>query len=232
MTLALLSGNSKLSEFVWTLVPALAPVPDHIILATLGFGLLTGLAMFGGRALSVDRPAGLQQLVEVLVQTFVNLLEDTIQHHPKRHLRIIGGLGCFILISNLLGLIPAFGAATKSASVTLALAFTSFAYYNIVAVKEIGIFKHVKHLFGPVLLLAPLMFVIEMVSHLARNVSLSMRLFGNIYGEHAATAVFYGFAHGYLVPLPMMFLGLFVAFLQTFIFCLLSMVYIALATEH
>jgi F-type H+-transporting ATPase subunit a len=129
-------------------------------------------------------------------------------------------------------MIPTFGSATTSASVTLGLAVTSFTYYNVVAVKEIGIVKHVKHLFGPVIFLAPLMFVIELVSHLARNLSLSMRLFGNIYGEHSATEVFYNFFGGYVVPIPMMFLGLFGSFLQAFIFSLLSMIYIALSTEH
>ncbi len=232
MTLALLAGNSLFSEIVWRILPPLRAVPDHIILATLGFLLLTGVAIVGGRSLSVDRPGGLQAVLEVIIETFIRLLEDIIPHHARTHLRLIGAMGLFILVANLLGLIPAFGSATTSVSVTLGLAITSFCYYNIVAVREIGIVKHVGHLFGPVLLLAPLMFVIELVSHLARNLSLSMRLFGNIYGEHSATAVFYGFAHGYVLPLPMMFLGLFGSFLQAFIFCLLSMVYIALATEH
>jgi F-type H+-transporting ATPase subunit a len=85
---------------------------------------------------------------------------------------------------------------------------------------------------GPVLLMAPLLFPIELVSQFARILSLSMRLFGNIYGEHVASGVFQGFFGGWLVPLPMMFLGLFASFLQAFIFTLLSMIYISLATEH
>jgi F-type H+-transporting ATPase subunit a len=85
---------------------------------------------------------------------------------------------------------------------------------------------------GPVLALAWLMFPIELIGHLARVLSLSMRLFGNIFGEHMASGVFQGFFGGWLVPLPMMFLGLFASFLQAFIFTLLSMIYIALATDH
>lgn len=227
--LALLAGQS-----VWTglLESAGVSVPDHIVLATISFLVLTVVAVVGSKALSVERPGGLQQLLEVSVSGFIGLLEDTIPHHARRHLRLLGTLAFFILVSNLLGLVPTFGSATANASVTLALALTSFFYYNIVAIREIGVGKHVKHLLGPVLLLAPLMFFIELVSHLARNLSLSMRLFGNIFGEHSASDVFYGFFGGFLVPLPMMFLGLFGSFLQTFIFSLLSMIYIALATEH
>jgi F-type H+-transporting ATPase subunit a len=226
--LALLSADSY-----WTslLHDAGMNVPNSIVLATISFLLLTVLALVGGRSLSVERPGGLQQVLEVGVSSFVGLLEDTIPHHARRHLRILGTLAFFILVSNLLGLIPSFGAATSYASITLGLAITSFVYYNVVAVREIGAVKHVKHLFGPVLLLSPLIFVIELVSHFARNLSLSMRLFGNIFGEHSATEEFYGFA-AYGLPIPMMFLGLFGAFLQTFIFSLLSMIYIALATEH
>lgn len=227
--LALLSGDA-----LWTslLHDAGMQVPNSIVLATISFLLLTLLAAVGGRSLSVERPGGMQQLLEVGVSSFVGLLEDTIPHHARRHLKILGTLAFFILVSNLLGLIPTFGSATAHASVTFGLAITSFLYYNIVAVREIGAAKHLKHLLGPVLLLAPLMFVIEFVSHVARNLSLSMRLFGNIFGEHSATEMFYGFAGGYGLPVPMMFLGLFGAFLQTFIFSLLSMIYIALATEH
>lgn len=225
--LALLSSGSP-----WMAPFVHAGIPSHIVLATVAALLLAVVSFVGSRALSVERPGGLQQVLEVSVSTFVQLLEDTIPHHARAHLKLLGTLAFFILTCNLLGMVPTFGAATTSVSVTLALAVTSFTYYNVVAVKEIGAIKHVKHLFGPVLLLAPLMFVIELVSHLARNLSLSMRLFGNIYGEHSATEVFYQFFGGYGLPIPMMFLGLFGSFLQTFIFSLLSMIYIALATEH
>lgn len=228
MPLGLLSADS-----LWTtmLHGAGLNVPNSIVLATISFLVLTLLAMIGSRRLSVESPGGLQQVLEVGVSTFVGLLEGTIPHHARRHMRLLGTLAFFILTSNLLGLIPTFGSATAYASVTLGLAITSFVYYNVVAVREIGAVKHVKHLFGPVLLLAPLIFVIELVSHFARNLSLSMRLFGNIFGEHSATEEFYGF-FAFGLPIPMMFLGLFGSFLQTFIFSLLSMIYIALATEH
>ena len=207
-------------------------VPDEIVMASTVFLLLTTLAIVGGRRLSVERPGGLQQVLEVGIGGFVQLLKDTIPHHARKHLPLLGTFGLFILTSNLFGLVPGLMPPTTSINVTLALALTSFTYYNLVAIREMGLLGHAKHFMGPVLFLAPLMIPIELVAHLARNLSLSMRLFGNIFGEHTATGVFYTFLHGFIVPLPMMFLGLFGSFLQTFIFCVLSMVYIALATEH
>ena len=206
--------------------------PDEIVMATLAAVILGVLAIVGGRRLSVERPGHLQQLLEVSVMGIVNLLEDIIPHHARKHLPVIGTFFAFILTCNLFGLIPTLGPPTQSLNITLGLAIMSFLYYNMVGIREIGIGAHLKHLCGPVLFLAPLMFVIELVSHFARNLSLSMRLFGNIFGEHAASGVFQTFLGGFLVPVPMMFMGLFAAFLQAFIFCLLSMVYIALATEH
>lgn len=215
------------------------PIPAAIVWATVSFLVLTLVAFVGGRALSVERPGPVQQTFEVAVSGFANLLEENIPHHGRHHLKILGTLGAFILVSNLLGMVPWLGPATAYVSVPLGLAITSFVYYNVVAVREVGAGAHVKHLFGPVtsplLVVLPLMllmFGIELVSHLARNLSLTLRLFGNIYGEHQASEVFYGFLGGFGVPIPMMFLGLFAAFLQAFVFCLLSMIYIRLATEH
>jgi F-type H+-transporting ATPase subunit a len=207
-------------------------LPDEIVMATLVFFLLTLLALVGGRRLSVTHPGGLQQFLEVGIGGFATLMEDIIPHHARRYLPLIGTFGCFILVSNVFGLIPTLQPPTASVNVTLGLALMSFTYYNVVAVKEMGLLGHLKHFAGPVLLLSPLMLPIELIAHVARNLSLSLRLFGNVFGEHAATGVFSTFAHGYFVPLPMMALGLFGALLQTFIFCVLSMVYIALATEH
>jgi F-type H+-transporting ATPase subunit a len=161
----------------------------------------------------------------------VSLVEDTITHHGRKHVAMIGTFGAFILCSNLLGLIPSFATPTSHYSVTLPLALMSFVYYNQVAIRTVGVGAHLKHMAGPLLVLAPLIFPIELVGHVARVLSLSMRLFGNMYGEHSASGVFYGFFGGFLVPLPMMALGVFGACLQTFIFVLLSTVYIALATE-
>ena len=216
--------------------------PDELVMATLAALLLTVLAVVGGRRLSVERPGTLQQLLELGVGGVVRLLEDIIPHHARRHLPMLGTFFAFILTCNLFGLVPSLTPATQSVNVTFGLALMSFTYYNAVAVREVGAGPHLKHLAGPIkfsgwMLVAgipfmALMFGIELIGHFARNLSLSMRLFGNIFGEHTATGVFQTFLGGFLVPLPMMFMGLFAAFLQAFIFSLLSMIYIALATEH
>jgi len=234
MLLALLSGESVFGSLLRRsgLTVYGQPIPDEIWLATFVFGVVILLAFIASRALSVERPGGIQQVTELSVGGFVGLMEDTIPHHARRHLPVIGTFAVFILVSNLLGMVPGFGSPTASANVTLALALVSFTYYNIAALREVGPVAHVKHFLGPVAALAILIGPIEIFSHFARNLSLSMRLFGNIFGEHQATGIFQGFFGGWLIPLPMMVLGLFGAFLQTFIFCLLSMIYIALATEH
>ena len=206
--------------------------PDEIVGVTFVFGLLVLLAIVGGRRLSVDKPGKLQQVLEVAVGGFVGLLEDTIPHHARRYLPMIGTFAFFILACNLSGLIPGLQPPTQSVNVTLALAVMSFTYYNVQGVRAVGVFGYLKHFMGPMLALAPLMLPLEIVAHVARNLSLSMRLFGNIFGEHAAGGVFQTFLGGYLVPLPMMALGLLGSFLQTFIFVVLSMVYVAMATEH
>src|SRR5688572_24240691 len=152
-------------------------VPDEIVMATTVFLLLATLAIVGGRRLSVERPGGLQQVLEVGIGGFVALLEDIIPHHARRHLALLGTFALFILTSNLFGLLPTFMPPTQSVNVTLALALMSFAYYNVVAIREMGVVAHVKHFMGPVLALSVLIMPIEIIAHLARNLSLSMRLF-------------------------------------------------------
>lgn len=221
------------SKFTEALNHALGThLSDAVVLSTVVFVLLTIVAILGGRSLSLRAPGGIQQVLELVVAGFTRLVEDTIPHHARKHLPIMAAFGAFILVGNLLANVPGMGAPTSNYSVTFALAITSFVYYNQACIREVGLVHYLKHFMGPVLALAPLMFLIEIVGHVARIASLSLRLFGNLYGEHAASGVFYGFLHGYLVPLPLMALGLLAAVLQAFIFCLLSMLYIALGTEH
>ena len=127
-------------------------------------------------------------------------------------------------------MVPSFSAATGNFNTTVACALVVFIYYNYLGVKEHGA-AYVKQFMGPMPVLAPLMFPIEIISHLARPFSLSVRLFGNISGEHIIALVFYGMVP-WIVPVPFMAFGLFAAFLQTFIFIMLTQVYIAGALSH
>ena len=142
----------------------------------------------------------------------------------------------FILSGNLMGLIPGLMAPTSKINVTLGCALTVWVYYHIQGIKEQGPVAYFKHFAmppGSPLFLAPLMLIIELISHLSRVMSLSLRLFGNIFGEELVILILFSIIP-FLVPLPMMFLGLVTASLQAFIFVLLSTIYLggAVATEH
>jgi len=161
-----------------------------------------------------------------------SLVSDIIGHGAeKRYLNVIGGFAVFIFVANLFGLFFFLQPPTGSLSTTVALAVLSFLYFNFQGMKEHGILGYLKHFMGPVLWLAPLFFVIEIIGNFARILSLSLRLFMNIYGEHTATGIFAGLVP-IVVPWPLMALGLFTALLQAFIFATLSSVYISLATAH
>jgi F-type H+-transporting ATPase subunit a len=135
-----------------------------------------------------------------------------------------------ILVSNLLGFIPGMMAPTSATSVTFALGISSFVYYNYIGIKENGLFGHLRHFAGPVLAIAPLLFLIELISNLIRPMSLGIRLFGNMFADEKVTENIANLAPPktyWIVPVLLMPLGLFVAFIQTFIFIFLSMVYIS-----
>ena len=148
-----------------------------------------------------------------------------------KHFPVVATFGLLILISNLLGMFPLLEAPTANFNMTLALALTSFIYYNWVGIRENGVLGHLKHFCGPVLWLAPLMFPIEIISNLARVLSLSMRLFGNLYGEEQVSGAISQLVP-WGVPALLMPLGLLVAFLQPFIFIVLSMVYLGEVSHH
>ena len=151
------------------------------------------------------------------------------------YLPLVGTLFVFILCSNYLGLVPGFMAPTSSINVTLGCALTIWVYYHFQGFKEQGVVNYIKHFAlppGSPLWMAPLMFVIEIISHLSRVMSLSLRLFGNIFGEELVIAILFGLVP-FIIPLPMMFLGLITGGLQAFIFVLLSIIYLqgAVAVE-
>lgn len=210
-------------------------IPDHVVMAL--FVLVVSLVVFplASRKLSKDNPGGLQQFLELIVEGLQGLLEDIVGHGAsKRYLYIIGGFTTFIFISNIFGLVYFLQPPTSNVNTTFALSICAFLYYNIEGIRRQGLLRYLKHFMGPVLFLAPLMFLIEMIGNFARILSLGMRLFGNILGEHTATGIFASiFPLG--LPWPMMALGIFGAVLQTFVFIMLTMVYIGgavTAEEH
>jgi len=180
-------------------------------------------------------------MLEALVKTVLGMMEEIIGgHDSQKYLPLIGSLALVILFNNLLGLIPGFYTATDNLNTTLSMAVVAWLLYHYFGIKTHGLVKYLDHFLGPLQgkikwIMAPLMLPIELISHFARVMSLSLRLFGNMFGDHKVFAVFMGLVALPLVyPLPFLALGLLVAIVQTLVFCLLTMVYIGLATakEH
>jgi F-type H+-transporting ATPase subunit a len=175
-------------------------------------------------------PSFVQQLLESYHSFIEGLAKDIIGPEGKKYVPILGTLGLFILTGNLMGLIPIFKSPTSSINVTFSCALTVFLYYNYQGIRTHGI-GYFKHFAGPVLWLAPIMIPIEIIGQFARPVSLSFRLFGNIFGEDTIILILAGLVP-FIVPLPMMCLAVFTSLIQTLVFLMLSSVYIAGAIAH
>jgi F-type H+-transporting ATPase subunit a len=172
----------------------------------------------------------LRNFFELILGFLAQLAEDIIGHHYKKYLPLLASCFIFILFMNLMGLIPGFLPPTQKMNITVGLALVIFLSTHYFGVRENGI-AYFKHFLGPVWWMAPIMLPIEIISHLARPMSLSLRLFGNITGDHAVVAGFMALIP-ILVPSIFLGLGLFVSFMQAFIFTVLSMIYISGAVTH
>ena len=205
-----------------------------VVLVFLTFGAFryAGAVSGSGDAGLVPPPKlGMRNLFEVLADTVLGLMAGVMgEKAAKRYLPLVGTLFMFILFSNLLGLIPGFLPPTDTLKTNLALSISVFLISHAVGVREHGL-KYFKHFLGPIWWLAWLMLPIEIVSHIARPVSLSMRLMGNIVGDHKLVLVFFGILP-ILLPLPFMVMGVLVCVVQAVVFSLLTTVYISQAVAH
>jgi len=172
-------------------------------------------------------PTGTQNIMEAYLQGIVAMGRDVIgETNAKRYLPLVATIGIFVFIGNVLGIIPGFESPTGNINMTLTLAIIVFVYYNFEGIRKNGVVHYFAHFAGPVKWLAPLMFPIEIVSHISRIISLSFRLFGNIKGDDLFLWVLLMLAP-WFVPLPAFVLLAFSAILQTFIFMILTYVYLA-----
>lgn len=186
------------------------------------------------RSFRKENPGAVQNVLEAIVQGLRGLLDEVVgPGASRRFLYIIGGLAAFIFVSNIMGLFFFLQPPTGNPNTTFGLATAAFLYYNYQGIRTQGLLHYLKHFVGPVWWLFIIMIPIEIISHFARILSLGMRLFGNIFGEHTATGIFMGMLP-FIVPWPMMGLGIFGALLQTFVFIMMTMVYIggAVAAEE
>jgi len=228
---------------------------DHVFTALLVLVIIVAMALVvRGKvadvkaALIPDPKLSARTIAELLTEAAMGLMGDLMKpKEVKYFLPLIGTCAFFILFSNLLGLVPMFAPPTATLNTTAACAVVIFITTHIYGVKAHGA-KYILHFFGPVvpsrttpfyaipfiLILMALMFVIEIISHLARPLSLSVRLMGNMFADHTVVAIFTVLVPmvPLIVPVPVMLLGVFVCFVQTLVFCLLSIIYISLAIEH
>ena len=211
-------------------------IPNYLVMTMLIVAFVTILCLVMKSRLSVEKPGKFQILLEDGVTGVIGLLEEWIGPDGRRYLPVIFTLGLFILLGNYAGLIPGLMAPTANINVTVGLAITTWVYYHFQGFKKQGVVNYLKHFAvppGAPVWMAPLMLVIELISHTSRLLSLSLRLFGNIFGEELVIVIL-GSIIPFIVPLPMMFLGLITGGLQAFIFVLLSIIYLqaAVAVEH
>jgi F-type H+-transporting ATPase subunit a len=210
----------------------MAPISNSFAMELLVFLFLLVTFLLVRSRLSVDNPGGLQHSFEAIEGFVLGQSEEIIGHHSGGYTAFLATLGLFILFCNLIGVIPGFESPTAVPIVPLGCALCAFIYYQVQGFKHAGL-GYLKHFAGPMPALAPLMIPIELISHLARVLSLTIRLFANMYAGDMVTLVFIS-----LIPIgiPIAFLGLHVAvsLLQTYIFVLLTTVYLqgAVSEEH
>lgn len=178
-----------------------------------------------------DEKLTIRNFFEIVAEKLYGLAESVMgKHGAEKYFPVVGALFIFIFVSNLIGIIPGFLPPTDNLNTTFALGLFVFLYYNYVGLRENGL-AYLKHFAGPILWLAPLMLIVEIASHVFRPISLGLRLRGNIMGDHVVLGIFNNLLP-YAVPAIFYGIGLFVALVQAFVFCLMTMVYISLSASH
>lgn len=208
-----------------------APFNDTYSLELLVAACLIAFFILVRMTLSVDKPGTPQQIAELIHEFTGSHSDQIIGHGYQRFQAFVTCVFLFIIFNNLLGLIPGVVTPTSAPTVPLGIAVCTFLYYNYYGFKENGFVGYMKHFAGPIWWIAPLLFPIEIISHLARVMSLTIRLYANMFASDLVTLVFFS-----LVPIaiPAVFLGLhaFVSLIQAYVFMLLSMIYLGIATAH
>jgi F-type H+-transporting ATPase subunit a len=195
------------------------------------------LAFFKGtktkdQGLVPPRKMNLRNFFETMAESVFGLVEGAMgEKHAKKFYPLIGALWFYILFGNLIGLIPGFTTPNDTLKTNVGIAVMVFLLTHYYGIKEHGFVNYFKHFMGPSIALAPLIFPIELISHIARPLSLSVRLLGNMMADHKVVMSFFALVP-ILVPIPFMLLGLLVCFIQALVFCTLTMVYISMAIEH
>jgi F-type H+-transporting ATPase subunit a len=211
-------------------------IPTHIVMSVVVFVIITALALAVKSQLSVENPGKLQIVLEDVVGFLLGILDEYIGPKGAKYLPLIGTVGLFIFVANAMGKIPGLTSPTADINVTLGCAVTVWVFYHAMGIREQGIVAYAKHFAvmpGAPLWIAPLVLIIELISHMSRVLSLSLRLFGNVFGEEMVVGIIGGIVP-FVAPLPFMVLGVVTGSLQAFIFVMLTIIYLAAAvhTDH
>lgn len=231
-----------MAHFNWL---QLLPFVDHHYIhvwTAIAVGILLIVLAFAGRLVlgtgeAAVTPSGtfsLKGILEAILEFIVGLSDLVIGEEGRKFVPMFASIFFFILVNNFVGLIPGMTPATDNLNTTIGVGLFSFVIYNFYGIKENGL-SYVKHFFGPVLWLAPLMLAIELVSHAIRPLTLGLRLQGNILADHTILGVFVDmFSSVWFIPVPAIFygMGIFVSGMQAFVFTMLSMIYISMAIAH
>jgi F-type H+-transporting ATPase subunit a len=202
----------------------------HVIYSWVVMSLLIGTSVLAGKGLSLIPSKG-QNFLEIIVSGIEDFMVSVTGEEGRWLLPLAATIFIYIFIGNLVGLVPGFFPPTASLNTTLSCALVSVIFTHIIGVKYHGP-KYIKHFLGPVWWMIPIIFPIEVIGHLARILSLSFRLFGNMMGHELVLAILFMLAGAFFAPLPIMALGIFVALVQAFVFFLLSVMYFTGAMEH
>lgn len=218
-------------------IPGLRELPSHSVTATLVTVLLVVLAWRARRGLATatdplvpDGRVSARDLFEIITAFVNDMVESLMGHQGRQYVPLLASFFTFILFANLIGLLPGFTPPTDNLGTTFGLGIVSFLAYNYFGLREHG-FSYLKHFIGPVIWLAPLMLIVEVLSHVFRPVSLAIRLFGNMFADHLVLGIFTDLTK-VLIPVAFYILGAFVSVVQAFVFTALCMVYIASAVAH
>ncbi len=224
-----------------SLIPYINRLPAHTFHALLATLIVIGFAYRATSQLEAARAKGThlvpdegltcRNLAELLVSSIDSMVHGVLAERGRPYVAIFGTFFLFILVCNLMGLVPGFMPATSNFNVTFALGIASFLGYTAIGIRDQGVVNYLKHFAGPVWWLAFLMFPLEIIGNLFRPVSLGMRLFGNMTGDHLVLEIFTDLTK-LVIPVIFYFLGAFVSLVQAFVFTLLSIVYVQLAMGH
>jgi F-type H+-transporting ATPase subunit a len=202
----------------------------HVVYSWVLMVILIVLGLIASKSVKMI-PGKAQNFMEIVISGIEEFMVDTIGEEGRWLFPLAATVFLYIFIGNLIGIIPGFFPPTANLNTTLSCALTVVVFTHVIGIKYHGA-GYIKHFLGPVWWMSPLIFIIEIIGHAARILSLSFRLFGNMMGHEIVLGILFFLAGLYLAPLPIMALGIFVSFVQGFVFFLLSIIYFSGAMEH